>query len=179
MSETRSVGGKVIAGLYGKALSKWLTPEVKERLKGAGIDTGAWASTYSYEIWLGGLHTTSAALFPDQLEPAALRSLGHRVVQGLREGGVLKGAYVTMAKFAGPKRVLKQLDGQKLDGVEFLAPKVVERGGKQVEVELGETASLSFLAGALEAALEALGVRDGRVDTSVRGERGVLIVSWS
>lgn len=175
----RSVGGKVVAGLYGRALSKWLTPEAKEALKGAGIDTAAFAASYSYQAWVDGLNATSGALFPDQLPPAALRSLGQRVVLGLREGGVIKGAYVTMAKFAGPKRVLKQLDGQRLEGAEFLAPKVIERGSKQIEVELAEVASLSFLAGALEAALEALGVRDGRVDQSVRGERGVLLVSWS
>jgi uncharacterized protein (TIGR02265 family) len=179
MTEPRIVGGKVVAGLYGRALSKWLTPEVKEALKGAGIEAGVWARTYSYQSWIDGLNATSGALFPDQLPPAAMRSLGHRVVLGLREAGVLKGAYVTMAKFAGPRRVLKQLDGQKLEGAEFLEPKVIERGSKSVEVELAEVSSLSFLAGALEAALEALGVRDGRVDTSVRGDRGVLTVSWS
>jgi uncharacterized protein (TIGR02265 family) len=176
---SRQVGGKVVAGLYGRALTKWVTPELKERLKENGIEYGTWAARYSYEEWLGALRTTSAAMFPELLEPAALRSLGHRVVQGLREGGVLKGAYLTMAKFAGPKRVLKQLDGQKIDGVEFLEPKVVERSNKAVDVELAEVSSLAFLAGALEAALEALGVRDGRVDTSIRGELGVLSISWS
>jgi len=176
---SRHVGGKVVAGLYGRALSKWVTPELKEQLKQNGIEYGTWASTYSYDEWLGALRVASSAMFPDQLEPAALRSLGHRVVQGLREGGVLKGAYVTMAKFAGPKRVLKQLDGQRLEGAEFLQPKVVERSSKSLDVELADVSSLAFLAGALEAALEALGVRDGRVDTSTRGERGVLSISWS
>ena len=179
MTAARSVGGKVVSGLYGRALHKWLTPEVRDALRVAGIAVGQWEPAYSYEVWLEGLRRVSATMFPEQLQPAALRSLGRKVIDGLREGGVLKGAYVTMAKFAGPRRVLRQLDGQRIDGVEFLQPKVVERGSKAVEVELKDVECLAFLAGALEAALDALGVRDGRVEISVRGETGVLAVSWS
>ncbi len=174
----RAVGGKVVAGLYGKALAKWMTPEAREQLKAAGIDADAWAESYPYEVWLDGLKRVSAQMFPEQLPPAAMRSLGVRVIDGVRALGVVKSAFVTMAKFAGPKRLIRQLHGQHIKGVDFLRIQVHEKGPKTVEVEVNDVDCLPLVAGATEAALEALGVRDGRVDASARDGLGVMWVSW-
>jgi uncharacterized protein (TIGR02265 family) len=174
----RVVGGKVVAGLYGKALAKWMTPEAREQLKAAGIDSDAWADSYAYEVWVDGLKRVSASLFPEQVPQAALRSLGARVIEGVRALGVVKSAFLTMAKFAGPKRLIRQLNGQHIKGVDFLRIQVNEKGPKTMEVELNDVECLPLVAGATEAALEALGVREGRVDASTRDGLGVMWITW-
>ncbi len=175
---TREVGGKVVAGLYGKALAKWMTPEAREQLKAAGIDCDGFADRYSYEVWLDGLKRVAAVMFPEQLPPAAMRSLGVRIIEGVRSLNVVKSAFITMAKFAGPKRLIKQLHGQHIRGVDFLQINVHDKGAKTVEVEVNDTECLPLVAGATEAALEYLSVREGRVDASVRDGLGVMWISW-
>ena len=179
MTPGHDISGKLIAGLFEKGLAGSVTPELEAHLAAEGIELHNLKDRYPYEIWVRGLEITAAELYGGEELGEGLRKLGVRVVKTLREQGVVKGAMVTMGKFMGPRRVLKQMHNQPVRGAAFLRIEVVEKGKTHLEIHFNDGAIGDFIAGALEAVIELLGGHQPRVQPQVTTpERCILDVVW-
>jgi uncharacterized protein (TIGR02265 family) len=179
VSPSHDISGRLIAGLFEKGLAGSVTPELEARLVTEGIDLHDLKPTYPYEAWVRGLEITASELYSGEVLSDGLRKLGARVVKTLREQGVVKGPMITMGRFMGPKRVLKQIHNQPVRGAAFLQIEVVEKGKTHLEIHLNDGAVGDFIAGALEAVVELLGGHHARVQPHVTTpERCILDVVW-
>ena len=179
-AHARHVSGKIVAGLFELGLTGAVTPELEAHLAAEGIELTKLRDSYPYATWVRGLEITASELYEGEVLSDALRKLGVRVVTTIKASGLIKGAYLTMGKLMGPKRVLMQINGQPVRGADFLKVEVREKGGKHLEIHLNDGALGDFVAGALEAVLEGLGARRPKVQPMITTpERCVLDVVWS
>ena len=179
MSPSHDISGRLIAGLFDKGLAGSVTPELEARLAAEGIDLKNLKLAYPCPVWVRGLEVTASELYAGEVLSDALHKLGARVVKTLKEKGVVKGPMITMGKFMGPKRVLKQLHNQPVRGADFLRIEVVEKGRQHLELHFNDGAIGDFIAGALEAVVEMLGGRQPSVRaTLTTPERCILDLEW-
>ncbi len=179
MRNARHISGKIVAGLFEKGLTGAVTPELEAHLLAEGIELRALRDTYPYDTWVRGLEVTAAELYQGEVLSDALRKLGGRVVTTVKHSGLIKGAWLTMGKLMGPKRVLLQIHNQPVRGADFLRVEVREKSSKHLEVQLNDGALGDFIAGALEAVLEGLGAKRPKVLPRITTpERCVLDVTW-
>lgn len=174
------VSGKLVAGLFEKGLAGAVTPELTARLATEGIELQNLKATYPYGTWVRGLEVTASELYGGEVLADGLRKLGARVVRTVREAGIVKGPMLSMGKFMGPTRVLKQIHNQPVRGADFLRISVLERGKNHLEIHLNDGALGDFLAGGLEEVVETLGGKRPKVFPHVTTpERCILDVRWS
>lgn len=179
MSPHHQISGRLIAALFERGLAGSVTPELEAHLAAEGIELRNLKATYPYAAWVRGLEVTAAELYSGEVLSDALRKLGARVIRTLKDQGVVKGPMLTMGKFMGPKRVLKQIHAQPVRGADFLRIEVVEKAKQHLEIHVNDGAIGDFVAGALEAVIELLGGHQPRVQAHVTTpERCVLDVVW-
>jgi uncharacterized protein (TIGR02265 family) len=180
MSEARMVSGKWVEGLFNKALGPSIDHEISAMLKAEGLELSRpFQHAYPRERFVVWVQLLARELFPGQEQPAALRMLGAKVVDDLRAAGSIKGAIITMAKLAGPRRVLRQL-ADYVHGQSALKVKLEERSKTEARIELNDGELADFVAGSLESILSLIGARSARVDTQqLSPEQSVLSVRWA
>lgn len=179
MSPSHQISGKLIAGLFEKGLAGSVTSELEARLAAEGIELRNLKPAYPYDAWVRGLELTASELYSGEVLSDALRKLGARVIKTLKDQGVVKGPMISMGKFMGPKRVLKQIHNQPVRGADFLKIQVVEKGKQHLEIHVNDGAIGDFIAGGLEAVVELLGGQQARVQPHVTTpERCILDVVW-
>lgn len=180
MSTTRNVSGKLVGALFEKGLAGSVSPELEAHLAAEGIELKSLKPTYPYGTWVRGLEITASELYGGEVLADGLRKLGARVVRTVMDSGLVKGPILSMGKFMGPKRVLKQIHNHPVRGADFLRIEIHERGKSHLEVHLNDGALGDFVAGGLEKAIEILGGRQPRVFPHVTTpERCILDVRWS
>lgn len=180
MSDTRMVSGKWVEGLFNKALGPSITHELSAMLKAEGLDLShPFQHAYPRERFAAWVQLVARELFPGQEQPAALHRLGAKVVDDLLGAGSIKGAIITVAKLAGPRRVLRQL-ADYVHGQSALKVKLEERSKTEARIELNDGELADFVAGSLESILALVGARSPKVDTQrLSPEQSVLSVRWA
>lgn len=179
MSAPGELPEKLVRGLWVKGLADDRTPELDAELKDVGLDLQAIPPVVPRLVWIPALRVTAARLCPDPGADASLRNLGLRLVAGLERKGVFQGAGFTVARFLGPRRILKEL-GPRLAGLGVgLSVDVRELGARDVEVRVNEPDGAPFLAGALEGLLRVIGARNPSVGVSPLEGGAVLRLSWA
>lgn len=173
---TRAVPGKVVEGVFRRALWPDLTPALLEALAGVGVDLSVpLKPTYPRPTWYRAIEVTAAALYPNKTPDAQLRLLGQHLIRSLKEREVLKGPWLAMAKLLGPRRALKQAAEFARSGPLKLT--LVEKGKHEFEIHVEETAQPEFLAGLLEGTISVLGGNDPRAEIGARTAASTTFVA--
>lgn len=174
-----------IEGLWVRALSKDLTPALRERLRAEGLDLSAPLSpAYPVERYEAWLRLTARALQPELSEAEGLRWLGRRFLQGYEQTLLGKAAAATL-RLLGPRRGIDRLTRAFATGDNFLSAEGYDEGASDgrgvVRVEvlpIGQQAH--YVHGLLEGGLAMVGAAEGRVAYAGTGpgERAVYRMSW-
>ncbi|MFT3709730.1 MAG: DUF2378 family protein [Archangium sp.] len=165
-----TVPGKMVNGLFTRVLGPDLTPDLKAQLAGVGIDVAAPPpESYPRAAWYQAIALTSKTLFPQlPTDAQQQRKLGGHVIASLQSRQIVKSAYLTMAKFMGPRRALKQaMDFTDRSPVKLT---ITELSKTEFEISVDDKEQPEFLAGLLEAAIEMLGGKSPSV--SLKGPQG-------
>jgi uncharacterized protein (TIGR02265 family) len=170
--------GKLIDGVFRRVLAGELSASLVDELRVLGIDVTAPApDVVPKETWYQAISLTAARLYPAEASQAE-RKLGRHLIAALQSRNLVKGPWLTMAKFLGPKRALKQA-AEHADGFSPVPLRVVERSSKEVEVHADDGKQPDFLAGLLEGLIDALGGKEPSVVVaSTSAERTMFVASW-
>ncbi len=174
----RAIPGKLVEGVFRKALAADLTPALIDQLVALGVDVSVpLHASYARPTWCQAIAVTAAALYPAEPPEAQLRRLGVHVMRALKERDLIKGPWLSMAKLMGPRRALRQAADFAKDGP--LALTLVEKGKHEVEVSVEEGEQPEFLAGILEGAVALLGGKDPVAEIALRGEHATtFLLRW-
>ncbi len=180
MTDARSIPGKLVKGVFQRALFPDLSADLITALAGVGLNLSApLAESYPREVWYRAIALTAEHLFPEKAEDARLTALGRHLIESLDARKLVKGPWLSMARLMGPKRALKQAAET---GAQFspIRLEVTERGAKAVQVSVEEDQQAPFLAGLLEGLVVVLGGKNPHVKVeSVQSGHAVLAVRWS
>jgi uncharacterized protein (TIGR02265 family) len=178
MSHHATIPGKMVQGLFKRVLAPDLTPELIIELAAVGIDLSVPPPpTYPRSAWYQAIALTAKSLFPDHREPAQLRKFGGHIIQSLQTRDIIKSTWLTMARFAGPRRALKQA----MDFTDRSPVKLTINELSKTEFEIGvdDKEQPDFLAGVLEAAVTMLGGKSAAVSLKgPQGESNLFRATW-
>lgn len=174
------VSGKWVEGLFNRALGPSIDHELSALLKAEGLELKRpMHHSYPRERFVKWVNISARELFPGQPPDVALRALGTKVVEDLRAAGDIKSPILAMAKFLGPRRVLRQLVDY-VQGQSSMRVKIQEQSKTEAQLELNDSELAEFVAGSLEAILPLIGARGARVETTQRGaDKSVLQLRWA
>lgn len=180
MTDQKFVSGKWVNGLFNRALGPSIGKELNAQLKAEGLELNRpMQHSYPRDRFVKWVTLAARDLFPGQPPEQQLRALGARVVEDMRAAGDIKGAVLTMAKFMGPKRVLRQL-ADYVQGQSSLRVKLEEKGKTEAKIELNDGELADFVAGSLEAILPLIGARSAKVEaTTSSPDASVLSLKWA
>lgn len=180
MTDQRMVSGKWVEGLFNRALGPSINHELSAMLEAEGLHLSRpMQHSYPRERFVTWVRIAARELFPGKEPALQLRALGGKVVEDLRAAGDIKGAVLTMAKFMGPRRVLRQL-ADYVQGQSSLRVKVEDSGRSGANIELNDGELADFVAGSLEVILPLIGARGAKVETTqTTPERSVLQLRWA
>ena len=169
-----------IEGLYVKGLGNRLTPALKAKLKGLGLDLDArLRPTYSRDLWARGLELTVDELYAGVPREEGFRRLGHVVLEGTAKTLIGK-TILSMAKLMGPRRAIPRLPGAFSSLNNFVLCRPTELSPNEYELWLSDCYNHpSYMKGGLEAALTATGAKELVVEQTAReGESVTFRVRW-
>jgi uncharacterized protein (TIGR02265 family) len=178
MSEeaTRAIPGKLVEGVFRKALGPDLTPQLLEQLAAVGVDLSVpLPAAYSRSIWYRAVEVTAAALYASEPPEVQLRRLGQHIIRSLKEREIVKGPWLSMAKLVGPRRALKQAADFAQGGPVRLT--LVEKGKSEMEIFVEEEQQPELLAGILEATIGLLGGKEPSAEVGARTPAGTTFLA--
>ena len=112
MSADRHIPGKLVKGVFQRALFADLSADLITALAAAGLDLSVpLHDAYPRTVWYRAIELTAASLFPDEAPDARLRRLGRHVIESLEARKLVKGPWLSMAKLMGPRRALSKAAG--------------------------------------------------------------------
>jgi uncharacterized protein (TIGR02265 family) len=168
----------MVQGLFKRVLAPDLTPELTAQLAAVGIDLSVPPPpSYPRSAWYQSIELTSKALFPNQPAPEQLRKFGGHIIQSLQSRDIIKSTWLTMARFMGPRRALKQA----MDFTDRSPVKLTINELSKTEFEIGvdDKEQPDFLAGVLEAAVTMLGGKSASVSLKgPHGESNLFRATW-
>ncbi|MFO0601202.1 MAG: DUF2378 family protein [Myxococcaceae bacterium] len=175
---TSTVPGKMVHGLFNRVLGPDLTPELKASLRELGVDLAAAPpDSVPRATWYQAIDLTAKSLYPTHELPIQQRKLGEHVIEALQSRGIVKGAWLTMAKFAGPRRALKQaMDFTDRSPVKL---SITELSKTEFEISVDDREQPEFLAGLLESAIGMLGGKSPKVLLKgPQGDANLFRATW-
>jgi uncharacterized protein (TIGR02265 family) len=175
---TITIPGKMVSGLFNKVLAPDLTPTLKSQLAEAGVDLASPPpDSDPRATWYRAIELTAKSLYSTHEPPEQLRKLGGHIIESLQSRGIVKGAWLTMAKFAGPRRALKQaMDFTDRSPVKLT---ITELSKTEFEISVDDKEQPDFLAGLLESAIHMLGGKQPKVHLKgPQGEANLFTATW-
>ncbi|MGV3624966.1 MAG: DUF2378 family protein [Archangium sp.] len=173
-----TIPGKLVEGLFNKVLAPDVSPALKTQLAEAGVDLSAPPPpTYSRATWYRAIELTAASVFPSDAPPEQLRKLGSHIIESLQTRGIIKGAWLSMARLMGPRRALRQaMDFLDRSPVKL---EITERSKTEFEIYVDDPEQPEFLAGLLQRAITLLGGKDAAVSPLLpRPGASVFRATW-
>ena len=178
MSHHATIPGKMVQGLFKRVLAPDLTPELIAQLAAVGIDLSVPPpAAYPRSAWYQAIALTAKTLFHEHPEPAQLRKFGGHIIQSLQTRDIIKSTWLTMARFAGPRRALKQaMDFTDRSPVKLT---ITELSKTEFEISVDDKEQPDFLAGLLESAIHMLGGKQPKVHLKgPQGEANLFTATW-
>lgn len=173
---TRAIPGKLVEGVFRRALVGDLTPALLEQLAAIGVDLSVpLQPAYPRPTWYRAIELTAAALYADDVPDEQLRKLGQHIMRSLKEREIIKGPWLSMAKLLGPRRALKQAADFAQGGPIKLT--LVEKGKHEMEIFVEEGEQPALLAGILEGTIALLGGKDPAAEVGARTETGTTFLT--
>lgn len=173
---TRAIPGKLVEGVFRRALAGDLTPPLLEQLAAIGVDLSVPPQpAYPRPTWYRAIELTAAALYADDVPDVQLRKLGQHIMRSLKEREIIKGPWLSMAKLLGPRRALKQAADFAQGGPIKLT--LVEKGKQEVEIFVEEGEQPALLAGILEGTIALLGGKEPAAEVGARSEAGTTFLT--
>lgn len=173
-----AIPGKMVEGVFKRVLAPDLTPSLISQLADAGVDVSVpMAHAYPRATWYRAIELTAEALYPGLPSATQQRRLGAHLIEALQSRHVIKGPWLSMARFMGPRRALKQA----MDFVDRSPIKltITERTKTEFEVAVDDKEQPDFLAGLLEAAIQMLGGKAPQVALEgPRGDSNLFRATW-
>lgn len=179
MSE-KVVFNHTIDGLFREALGERVTPELKVRLKAAGLNLDAkLLPAYPFDTWMKVLELTCQVLFPALPMDQAMFRVGESLLDGYQKT-FLGRAVLGMVRVLGPRRTLVRATQNFRSGNNYTEAKVTEVDVNVHDLWMNEVGPWpTFTAGIIHAAMKATGVAP-RIDILQHdGHACTFRVSWS
>lgn len=175
---TSTIPGKMVSGLFNKVLGPDLTPTLKDQLAEAGVNLSQTPpDSYPRATWYRAIELTSKTLYTQHEPSEQLRRFGAHIIDSLQSRGIVKSSWLTMARFMGPRRALKQaMDFTDRSPVKLT---ITELSKTEFEIGVDDKEQPEFLAGLLEAAIVMLGGKQAKVLLKgPRGDGNVFSATW-
>jgi uncharacterized protein (TIGR02265 family) len=164
MAETHVVYQSVFEGLLTHTVGKRMTPALKEKLKGVGIDPDQLKPAYPKIVWQKVIDVLCLALYPGLPKNDAMFKLGTEMVEGYRStlfGKVL----MQMTRVLGPRRTMERAGANFRSGNNFSEFRLTKKSETEYEMWMNEVSeSGPFTQGALIGLLKVSGAKDVAVD---------------
>jgi len=173
-----TIPGKMVEGLFKRVLAPDLTPTLKTQLAEAGVDLSAPAPhAYPRATWYRAVELTAQTMYPGQPAETQLRKFGGHIIESLQAREIIKSTWLTMARFMGPRRALKQA----MDFTDRSPVKlgITELSKTEFEISVDDQQQPEFLAGLLEAAIHMLGGKSPSVTLKgPKGDSNLFRATW-
>jgi|JI10StandDraft_1071094.scaffolds.fasta_scaffold75532_2 uncharacterized protein (TIGR02265 family) len=175
----KNIPGKLVKGVFQRALFPDLSADLITALAGAGLDLSSpLHEHYPKPVWYRSIELTADSLFAEKAQAQRLRHLGRHVIVSLDDRKLVKGPWLSMAKLMGPRRALKQAAEM---GAQYspIHLDVKERSSKELQITVAEDQQPEFLAGLLEGLLSVLGGKSPHVKVeSTSNGHAVMAATW-
>lgn len=160
--------------LYERGLKGRLTPELREMLRGHGVDFDRpLLPAYSLDAWAQALCATAEALYPALPLEEGTKELGKATFLGLKETAIGK-AMFPLLRLLGPKRVLRRMTRSLRNGSNFIDTKLLREGDQDAAIWFNHVRQVGFYQGVLETALLTAGAQEAHAELGAR--EGMSIV---
>ena len=170
--------GKMVDGVFKRVLASELTPALITQLAEVGLDVSIpTPPTYPRHVWYRAIELTAQALYPGLPHAEQLRKLGGHLIGALQSKEIIKSTWLTMARFMGPRRALKQaMDFTARSSIKL---SISELSKTEFEIGVDDREQPDFLAGLLEAAIGMLGGKSASVALKgPQGESNLFRATW-
>lgn len=180
MTTEKLVFQQTIEGLYARGLGSRVTPALKTRLRGIGLDLdGKLLPAYDFEVWMKSLELTAAELYPRQPTDQAMFQVGESFIHGYRDT-LLGRAVLGTVRVMGPHRALARARQSFRSGNNYTEATLTPLGAEAAELWMNEVGPWpGFTAGIIHAALSASGVEPVVVPTQHDGHACAYRITWS
>jgi uncharacterized protein (TIGR02265 family) len=171
---------QAVEGLFFVGLQGRVTPELRTRLKAAGLDLGRLAPAYPRKSWNQFIRLTVETLWPGERPEEAYHALGRQLLEGYAETLVGK-AIAGVLRLIGPRRSLQRMTYNFRSGSNYNQCECREVGPSEVLFWMNEPdLHPSYVAGILDAALEISGAKRREISVQAKDEKGCTYrVRWN
>lgn len=170
---------QAIEGLFVRNLAPLMTPEVRAKLKAAGLDLDKLVAAYDLETFKRALAIVGPLVVPKGSVADQHRELGRRLVDGYFDT-FLGSALSKLLALIGPSRGLSRIDRSYRSIANHLVATGTDLGGNRARIEFDHIAGLGdLLVGTLETTGRLLGKSSQVTVESDDGKRLVAVVSWT
>ncbi|MCP3136166.1 DUF2378 family protein [Pyxidicoccus xibeiensis] len=153
-----------VEGLFVRGLVGRVTPALRERLKGVGVDLDRKLQpAYGFDTFCSAVRVAARELHPEVPEEVGYGLLGERMVDGYRET-VLGRAAFGVIQLLGPRRALGRAQQMFRSGNNYSEIRLADVLPTEVHLWMNEAGTLRyFTQGALLAGLRATGAHQPQV----------------
>lgn len=170
-----------VEGLYLRGLRERLTPALKNKLRGVGLELEPKVRpSYPRSIWVEGIKLLSNDLYPGLPPTDAQRKLGELAINGIQHTLMGK-PIIAMARMLGPRRAMFRLTQAFGSLNNFMKADVTELGPTHFHVAINDCYGMpSYLEGGLNAVLHLCHKGQFKVVPVEANPPGALFdVTWS
>lgn len=179
-STNEVIFGDAVDGLFVKGLGERVTPPLREKLKGAGLDLDrARLPAYPRPVWNSAIALAATHVWPELSADEAHRRLGHTIIDGFRQT-LLGHALAAMSKVLGPMRTLRRMRHNFRTGGNYNETTLEQEGPTCVVFWINEpTINPGYVQGMLEGSLELSGGKNASVVVVSQDAKGTTYrIRW-
>lgn len=178
--EEKLVFEHAVAAMFQRALGDRITPELRDRLRLAGIDLERpLLPAYRLDTWMTCLALAAEVVFPGMPAEDGLRKLGERMVEAYAETAIGR-ALFALSRVLGPRRTLDRASQSFRSANNYSETRISEAGPGTYDLWMNEVGPHpTFTAGLIAAGMRHSGARELRVDVqSFDGHACTYRVQW-
>lgn len=149
-----------IEGLLVRGIGTRLTPDLRARIRTAGINLDRIEPAYPVEVFVAACRAVMPTLYPQSTEADAFYELGCSFMRGYSET-LLGGAMVRMMKLIGPRRTLERMTKNFRTGGNYIETRFIALGPGSVELWISDVTEMpDFYRGIIEEGARMIRVKE-------------------